>query len=128
MFFPVFRTAAGSGKASFGPHKARELLQLTDDCFSSPVDPLHALHVFGVAGRQVRQECTTLTNEEFSNFQIKSKFVCRLGLMIDTSNGLRPMAVHVALEELGHSSILHSSFFLRMMIIPTRLPALGRGS
>lgn len=51
--FPATRVAAGSGNVSFGPHRSRELLQLNEDCFSSPVDPLHALNVFGIAGRQV---------------------------------------------------------------------------
>lgn len=48
------RIATGSDNASFGPHRAHELLQLKDDCFASPVDLLHALNVFGIAGRQVR--------------------------------------------------------------------------
>lgn len=45
---------AGCGEGSFGPHKARELLQLKDDCFSPKIDPLQALYVFGAPGRQVR--------------------------------------------------------------------------
>lgn len=53
--FPVIRVPAGSGNASFGPHRARDLLQLKDGgCFSPSVDPLHALHIFGIAGPQVR--------------------------------------------------------------------------
>eukprot|EP00752_Nemacystus_decipiens_P011911 g10562.t1 len=50
----------GSDNASFGPHRARELLQLEDNCFSSPVDPLHALHVFGIAGRQMAARLDSL--------------------------------------------------------------------
>ncbi|CAM9954653.1 unnamed protein product [Ectocarpus sp. 12 AP-2014] len=46
---------AGCGEGSFGPHKARELLQLKDDCFSPKIDPLQALYVFGAPGRQIAE-------------------------------------------------------------------------
>ena len=44
---------AGGGEGASGPHRAQELLQLTEGYFSPMVDTLQALRVFGEPGRQV---------------------------------------------------------------------------
>ncbi|CAN0150526.1 unnamed protein product [Scytosiphon promiscuus] len=51
---------AGSCGACFGPHRARELLQLKEDGFSPTIDPLQALRVFGSPGRQIAARLDSL--------------------------------------------------------------------